>query len=385
MKKLYFVTVLFSRLLLSLTMTPDALEKEMKSATFVGDIEILEVTATPDAVHFAKSIAVARILNKGWTATEIDERELIRIEFFGGELGEKGAFYSGLPRPYRGHRYHASLKKGAGDTWKVVGFEFGMKPLDGQRVFSRNRTDGSNGDGDGAYLFWDVSFMPIPFFIAEPTFREHPDYIAGIETSFKTWRDLENVKIEMFPMGCSKTKFNENDGLNNVILISKDWPFDTSAIAITRNFYVAGTTDRAGVILDSDILLNGENHQFTMKGEASKHDVQNIVTHEVGHFLGLGHEISPIDPDSTMYAVASTGETKKRSLSVSDIAGVTTAYKGVGEKMEHAGTTCQISEDNVGCRLGVKNRKTVFPFGFLIGLACVVSQIWVGRFLTKPT
>lgn len=387
MKKIALLPILLSSLLTALTITPEALQKELSEATLIADIETLEIAATPDPTVFAKSKALVKILGtspvQGPDSAAVKEQDLIHVEFMGGELNERGAFFSGLPRLYRGQRYHASLKKTGDSSWKVVGYEFGLKPLNGQRAYSRNRTDGSNGEGNGAYLFWDASFMPIPYFIAEPTFRNHPDFIAGIEKSFKTWRDLENIRVELVPMGCSRTKFNENDGLNNVILITDNWPFDTSAIAITRNFYVAGSTDRAGVILDSDILLNGVNHQFTMKNETSKHDIQNIVTHEVGHFLGLGHETAPQDPDATMYAVASTGETKKRTLAASDIAGITSAYKGAGEKLNNAGTTCQVSEENVGCRLGVKDRQTRFPFGFLAGIAFLVSQIFIGRLLCR--
>jgi uncharacterized protein (TIGR03382 family) len=41
-------------------------------------------------------------------------------------------------------------------------------------------------------------------------------------------------------------------------------------------------------------------------------DLQNTVTHEVGHFLGFGHSE---ERTSTMYARASAGETRKRRLS----------------------------------------------------------------------
>ena len=42
-----------------------------------------------------------------------------------------------------------------------------------------------------------------------------------------------------------------------------------------------------------------------------KMDIQNIVTHEIGHAVGLSH--SPNDPQSTMFPTSKTGETLRRT------------------------------------------------------------------------
>jgi uncharacterized protein (TIGR03382 family) len=52
-------------------------------------------------------------------------------------------------------------------------------------------------------------------------------------------------------------------------------------------------------------------------------DLQNTLTHESGHFIGLAH--SPV-PGATMNATTQPGETLKRSLSSDDIAGVCAIY-----------------------------------------------------------
>ncbi|BDG07001.1 matrixin family metalloprotease [Anaeromyxobacter paludicola] len=52
-------------------------------------------------------------------------------------------------------------------------------------------------------------------------------------------------------------------------------------------------------------------------------DVQNTVTHELGHVLGLDH---PPLAGATMSATATPGETSKRVLAASDVAGICTAY-----------------------------------------------------------
>jgi hypothetical protein len=52
-------------------------------------------------------------------------------------------------------------------------------------------------------------------------------------------------------------------------------------------------------------------------------DLENVVTHEAGHFLGLGHSTVQ---NSTMVANAGLGETTNRSLEVDDEMGICSIY-----------------------------------------------------------
>jgi MYXO-CTERM domain-containing protein len=100
------------------------------------------------------------------------------------------------------------------------------------------------------------------------------------------------------------------------------------------------TTNRlTGEILDSDIELNdspaatGTKFTFTTvdglpcttPGQTGcvRIDVQNTVTHEAGHTLGLDHTDNP---SATMYASAPSGQTSKRILGSDDIAGICAIY-----------------------------------------------------------
>ena len=64
------------------------------------------------------------------------------------------------------------------------------------------------------------------------------------------------------------------------------------------------------------------------KEDSTVMDLQNIVTHELGHALGLAdlYDTTAPVPEQTMYGYASTGETKKRSLEAGDKAGITVLY-----------------------------------------------------------
>jgi hypothetical protein len=52
--------------------------------------------------------------------------------------------------------------------------------------------------------------------------------------------------------------------------------------------------------------------------------VQNVMTHEVGHFFGLGEDME--DSSATMYYCTNRCETHKRVLTVADASVMTTLY-----------------------------------------------------------
>jgi len=96
------------------------------------------------------------------------------------------------------------------------------------------------------------------------------------------------------------------------------WDHGATVVALTTASYVVSS----GEILDADVEINAASATPTIvdsppcsPGAISTScvasDVQNAVTHEFGHFLGLAH--SP-DPSSTMYASEPLGETSKRVL-----------------------------------------------------------------------
>lgn len=75
-------------------------------------------------------------------------------------------------------------------------------------------------------------------------------------------------------------------------------------------------------ITEADIDIN-VSYPFANNGNSDVHDIQNAMTHEIGHMLGLGHST---DAEATMYSGAVIGETKKRTLDVDDRLGVGEIY-----------------------------------------------------------
>lgn len=103
------------------------------------------------------------------------------------------------------------------------------------------------------------------------------------------------------------------------------WERPDNGIALTTTTY----SKRTGELFDADIELNEAARAFAIlsapcTGDFCKEDdLQNTVTHEVGHFIGFGHET---DPTSVMFASAVPGETVKRRMNAGDVEGLCAVY-----------------------------------------------------------
>lgn len=104
------------------------------------------------------------------------------------------------------------------------------------------------------------------------------------------------------------------------------WLASASAVAITTTTYYPPT----GEILDADIELNEAYRSFSTDCPdaacAEADDVQNTLTHEIGHIVGLADLYDRGTEEATMYWSAGASEIKKRSLSEDDIQGICTIY-----------------------------------------------------------
>jgi len=151
------------------------------------------------------------------------------------------------------------------------------------------------------------------------------------ETSLETW-DSE-VGFNIFGTGSSGT----TDGADTVSPDDKnEVQFEslgldgTIAYAIVWGIFSGRPSERElvewDVVFNSDYAFGdaGTTDEDNL-GDTSVMDYQNIATHEFGHSLGLTHPGNTCT-DETMYAFASAGETKKRTLGDGDVVGVNKLY-----------------------------------------------------------
>src|SRR5581483_9427339 len=98
-----------------------------------------------------------------------------------------------------------------------------------------------------------------------------------------------------------------NDGVNTLALTTLTFNADT------------------GQILDADIELNTRTGQITTSTPVGPgdYDLQSILTHETGHFLGLAHSGHP---EAVMFSQYKPQSTSMRMLVQDDIDGICSVY-----------------------------------------------------------
>jgi hypothetical protein len=151
---------------------------------------------------------------------------------------------------------------------------------------------------------------------------------AAVRLAFDAWgtvptsslRFVENTGLRNVP------KQHQNDGVNLVFFDENNASgFFGSAsfvIALTPVFYGA-----SGNLIDADIIFNGRDHRFSTDLAAGTYDIQNIATHEIGHFAGFDHTGVY---GATLVPFAFYAETRLRSLSRDDRAALETVYPASG-------------------------------------------------------
>ena len=116
---------------------------------------------------------------------------------------------------------------------------------------------------------------------------------------------------------CGFGRVTSGTNTNVMIFYDKDWPNDPGQLALTTVSFKIDT----GEIVDADLQVN-TTQDISTTGAADAYDFESIVTHEVGHVLGLAHSG---DPNATMRPSYEPGDTTIRNLTADDICGICAA------------------------------------------------------------
>lgn len=151
-----------------------------------------------------------------------------------------------------------------------------------------------------------------------------------VRDSFETWSKTAGVDVDFVEDAPAVFRNAGYDGKNSVLWVESNWQGQSfspppGALAVTITTF--RTSDNT--IVDSDTFFNGEYfHWAAVDTDEEKNadviDVQNIATHEFGHFIGLDHSSEDIfEPNSklflaTMFFASGPGEIFRRNLGEDD-------------------------------------------------------------------
>jgi hypothetical protein len=251
----------------------------------------------------------------------------------------------------------------------------------------------------GAPMFWNRTVLRITAYLGDPP----ADMTAGeildaVNAAAATWGRGQvsctsvDIRVSTTDQASAPVAL---DGVSRLTFRRTNWCkeprgaeepcYDPSAMAVTSVF--ARRSD--GEILDADMEINAVETVWSdliSRPDDSGHaqDLQNTLTHEFGHFIGMDHtcaigeSLGRVDDhgrpvpscvgapqsirDTTMFAVVGMGDTDRRTLADDDMNAVCDVYPPLDQVLV---------AENAGCAVG--GRASAAPVAGLAALALLIA------------
>lgn len=155
-----------------------------------------------------------------------------------------------------------------------------------------------------------------------PLLLNDEQVLNAIANAASTWT---NAGASPITYGGTTSGANDiNDGVNSISFgVSRPDTVGTATMRIAN-----GVVQEADIVLDAATLWATNPASSTgCSGALGKFDVQNVMTHEFGHWVGAQHPLAGGDGNKwrTMYSEIAPGELYKRSLTAGDLASIPSA------------------------------------------------------------
>jgi hypothetical protein len=205
------------------------------------------------------------------------------------------------------------------------------------------------------------------------------DALAALETAQNAWKYAvcpggahPTLHLAIPVLGKGLTLWFDPHGGNSSDLLFFDdhWPFAKTVLAKT----VLGFK-LSGEMLDADLAFNSQDYVFVTDPPASSQEVDlvAVLTHEIGHVLGLGHSDVPtatMRPETLGFATPDL-----RSLDPDDVAGICAIYPPDKTLVVPPdGIQTEIPTGPSGCAVSSGARGSSLPIAALAAVLAVVRR-----------